>query len=51
VYIANLKNEQGELEAPYVKQIEALLKSDKKDTVFAEIAKDASILLTENNKG
>ncbi|KAI8875186.1 PCI-domain-containing protein [Backusella circina FSU 941] len=50
VYIANLKDEQGDLEAPYVKHIDALLKSDKKDTVYAEIAKDASILLTENNK-
>lgn len=51
IYIAKLRGEEGSNEAPYVKQTEALIKSDKKDTVFVELAKDASILLTENDKG
>lgn len=50
IYIAKLRGEEGSNEAPYVKQTEALIKSDKKDTVFVELAKDASILLTENDK-
>ncbi|CAO3700065.1 unnamed protein product [Rhizopus microsporus] len=39
-----------ENEAPYVQHIKAILASDKKDTVFTEIAKDASIFLTENDR-
>jgi translation initiation factor 3 subunit M len=46
-----LRGEEGDNEAPYVKQLESLLKSDKKDTVYVELAKDASILLTENHRG
>jgi translation initiation factor 3 subunit M len=46
-----LRGEQGDSEAPYVKQMEALVKSDKKDSVYVELAKDASVLLTENHRG
>ena len=51
LYISKLKGEEGENEAPYVQHIKAILASDKKDTVFTEIAKDASIFLTENDRG
>ncbi|OBZ89096.1 Eukaryotic translation initiation factor 3 subunit M [Choanephora cucurbitarum] len=50
IYISKLRDEEGEKEAPYVKHIESILKSDKKDAVYAEIAKDASILLTEGDR-
>ncbi|KAL4207445.1 hypothetical protein CU097_015690 [Rhizopus azygosporus] len=50
LYISKLKGEEGENEAPYVQHIKAILASDKKDTVFTEIAKDASIFLTENDR-
>lgn len=50
VFISKLRGEEGDNEAPYVKQLESLLKSDKKDTVYVELAKDASILLTENHR-
>jgi translation initiation factor 3 subunit M len=46
-----LRGEEGDIEASYVKQTEALLKSDKKDTVYAELAKDASTFLIENDRG
>jgi translation initiation factor 3 subunit M len=46
-----LRGEEGEAEAPYVKQTEAVLKSDNKDSVYVELAKDASIFLTENDRG
>jgi translation initiation factor 3 subunit M len=51
LYISKLRGEEGDNEAPYVKQTEALLKSDKKDTVYAELAKDASTFLIENDRG
>ncbi|CEP11129.1 hypothetical protein [Parasitella parasitica] len=50
LYISKLRGEEGDSEAPYVQHIETLYKSDKKDTVYAELAKDASILLTENDR-
>ncbi|KAG1051293.1 hypothetical protein G6F46_005688 [Rhizopus delemar] len=50
LYISKLKGEEGENEAPYVQHIQTLLSSDKKDTVVTELAKDASIFLTENDK-
>ncbi|CEG71263.1 Putative Eukaryotic translation initiation factor 3 subunit M [Rhizopus microsporus] len=50
LYISKLKGEEGENEAPYAQHIKAILASDKKDTVFTEIAKDASIFLTENDR-
>ncbi|KAG1239241.1 hypothetical protein G6F68_018680 [Rhizopus microsporus] len=51
LYISKLKGEEGENEAPYVQHMQTLLSSDKKDTVVTELAKDASIFLTENDKG
>lgn len=45
-----MRNEQGDIEAPYVKQVEALVKSENKDSVYVQLAKDASIFLTENDK-
>ncbi|KAG1317347.1 hypothetical protein G6F62_012945 [Rhizopus arrhizus] len=50
LYISKLKGEEGENEAPYVQHMQTLLSSDKKDTVVTELAKDASIFLTENDK-
>ncbi|KAF1805291.1 hypothetical protein V8B55DRAFT_1381061 [Mucor lusitanicus] len=50
LYISKLRSEEGDAQAPYVQHIEALYKSDKKDTVYAELAKDASILLTKNDR-
>ncbi|KAI8646480.1 hypothetical protein BD408DRAFT_359834 [Parasitella parasitica] len=50
LYISKLRGEEGDSDAPYVQKIEALYKSDKKDTVYAELAKDASILLIENDR-
>lgn len=44
-----MRNEQGDIEAPYVKQVDALVKSDK-DAVYVQLAKDASIFLTENDR-
>lgn len=45
-----MRGEEGDSQAPYVQQVEALYKSDKKDTVYTELAKDASVLLTENDR-
>ncbi|RCH84856.1 hypothetical protein CU098_004215, partial [Rhizopus stolonifer] len=50
IYISKLRDEEGENEAPYVKHIESILKSEKKDDVYDEIIKDASIFLTENDR-
>lgn len=50
-YIAKLRGEEGEAESAYVKQTEALVKSDNKHTVYAQLAKDASVFLTENDRG
>lgn len=50
LYISKLKGEEGDAEAPYVQHIDSLYKSDKKDTVYVELAKDASIFLTENDR-
>lgn len=47
-YISKLRGEESD---NYVKQTEELLKSDKKDTVYAELAKDASTFLIENDRG
>ncbi|KAG2199447.1 uncharacterized protein EV154DRAFT_502821 [Mucor mucedo] len=49
LYISKLRNEQGDNEAPYVKGVEALVKSDK-EAVYVQLAKDASIFLTENDR-
>lgn len=34
----------------YAQQVETLLKSENKDSVYVQLAKDASIFLTENDK-
>ncbi|KAI9478473.1 MAG: hypothetical protein EXX96DRAFT_571021 [Benjaminiella poitrasii] len=47
LYISKLRGEDNE---SYAQQIDSLYKSDKKDTVYAELAKDASVFLTENDK-
>ncbi|KAI8968942.1 hypothetical protein BDF20DRAFT_916369 [Mycotypha africana] len=49
LYIAKLRGEDGDMDAPYVKEIQSIYK-DKKDAVYTQLAKDASIFLTENNK-
>ncbi|KAL0095739.1 hypothetical protein J3Q64DRAFT_1711151 [Phycomyces blakesleeanus] len=48
-YISKLRGEEGKEEA-YVKEIKALLASDKKSEVYTKLAKDSSVLLTENDK-
>lgn len=47
LYISKLRGEEGSEKAPYVQQIESDL---KKDSVYVQLAKDASIFLTENDK-
>ncbi|KAI9363239.1 hypothetical protein BD770DRAFT_424915 [Pilaira anomala] len=47
LYISKLRGEEGSDKAPYVQQIESDL---KKDSVYVQLAKDASIFLTENDK-
>ncbi|KAG0166742.1 hypothetical protein DFQ28_008639 [Apophysomyces sp. BC1034] len=46
-YISKLRDEEGEDDAPYVKEIKALLESDKKDNVYAKLAEDGSVFLTK----
>ncbi|KAI9029967.1 hypothetical protein CLU79DRAFT_733478 [Phycomyces nitens] len=48
-YISKLRGEEGE-EGAYVKEIKALLASDKKSDVYTKLAKDSSVLLTENDR-
>ncbi|KAI9255344.1 hypothetical protein EDC94DRAFT_566029 [Helicostylum pulchrum] len=45
LYISKLRNEES-----YAQQVETLLKSENKDSVYVQLAKDASIFLTENDK-
>ncbi|KAI7903045.1 uncharacterized protein BX663DRAFT_454389 [Cokeromyces recurvatus] len=47
LYISKLRGEEDEA---YVQQIKSLFNSDKKEAVYAELVKDASIFLTENDK-
>ncbi|KAF7723879.1 hypothetical protein EC973_001551 [Apophysomyces ossiformis] len=46
-YISKLREEEGEENAPYVKEIKTLLESDKKDDVYVKLITDASIFLTK----
>ncbi|CAO3608913.1 unnamed protein product [Cunninghamella blakesleeana] len=48
IYISRLRGE-SEDDAPYVKEIQSLLESDK-NSVYTQLAKDVSILLTKNNR-
>ncbi|KAI8051850.1 hypothetical protein BDF21DRAFT_371804 [Thamnidium elegans] len=45
LYISKLRNEES-----YAQQVATLLKSENKDSVYVQLAKDASIFLTENDK-
>ncbi|GAA5817031.1 hypothetical protein MFLAVUS_010566 [Mucor flavus] len=45
LYISKLRNDES-----YAQQVETLLKSENKDSVYVQLAKDASIFLTENDK-
>ncbi|SAL98410.1 hypothetical protein [Absidia glauca] len=47
-YISRLRGE-SEDDAPYVKEIQTLMKSDK-NSVYTQLAKDVSILLTKNDR-
>ncbi|KAI8391440.1 uncharacterized protein BYT42DRAFT_556858 [Radiomyces spectabilis] len=45
-YISKLRGEEGDEEAPYMKEVASLLESDKKDDIYCKLAKDASVFLT-----
>ncbi|KAI7865075.1 hypothetical protein BDF14DRAFT_1828356 [Spinellus fusiger] len=47
-YISKLRGDEGE-KKPYSREIKALLASDKKADVYAKLAKDTSVFLTEND--